>query len=253
MSLSIRRFLLTTGITILIVLVLLSLLGLFYYYNLTNKRKTFHPIETQKINDNIFVIKTSWFINSWIFKTSEGYVAFDTGRGVDEIKTELKRINIDPSEVKAVFLTHSDKEHEGGVKAFPNAVFYLAKEEVQMVDGSRIRFVFFAPKNSISVPYLTLDDGQELEIGGLKIRCVLVPGHTLGSMAFIADDYLLTGDSMNMINGHAEYFNDFLFVNMDKSEMKKSISKMARLSGVNHILTTHFGNSDDFQKAFKGW
>ena len=42
-----------------------------------------------------------------------------------------------------------------------------------------------------------LHDGQVFEIGGIKIECFLVPGHTWGHMVYLVDDkYLFTGDTI---------------------------------------------------------
>ena len=42
-----------------------------------------------------------------------------------------------------------------------------------------------------------LHDGQTLEIGGVRIECFLVPGHTWGHMVYLIDDkYLFTGDTL---------------------------------------------------------
>lgn len=56
---------------------------------------------------------------------------------------------------------------------------------------------FLPPKDAeeVTFEYERINDGDEYEIGGIKIRAVYSPGHTIGSTSFIVDDkYLLTGD-----------------------------------------------------------
>ena len=47
-------------------------------------------------------------------------------------------------------------------------------------------------------PYvkLRLDDGELLQVGGLKIRAMLTPGHTRDSMCLTCDDRVFTGDTL---------------------------------------------------------
>ena len=44
--------------------------------------------------------------------------------------TVLKKIGIDAADVKHVILTHAHWDHMGGINLFPNAVFYLQKDEL---------------------------------------------------------------------------------------------------------------------------
>lgn len=249
-----RKIVLGAAIALGGLLVLASASGLAYYERLTAARKNFKQLDTRKVADGLYVLKTGYYINCWIMRTPKGsYIAFDTGRDVGPIIESCAALGIDPASVEAVFLTHSDKEHTGGIGAFPRARVYLSKDEVQVIDGSRPRFVFFAPKNKLGSAYTTLADGQEVEVGGLRIRCIASPGHTLGSMSYLVNGMLLTGDALSVIDGKIALFNDFPFVNMDKAQMAKSISKLARVEGVDRILTAHFGIISDPKSAFALW
>ena len=41
-----------------------------------------------------------------------------------------------------------------------------------------------------------LTDGEEVEIGGLKMRVLFTPGHTPGSICFLVGDHLVSGDTL---------------------------------------------------------
>jgi len=98
--------------------------------------------------------------------------------------------------------------------------------------------------------YNLLDDGQEIKYPGLTIKCILTPGHTPGSMSYLINGkYLFTGDVLKLINGKVEEFHHF--INMDTENDIKSIDKLSRLTGVEYILTAHYGISSDFTGAFK--
>jgi hydroxyacylglutathione hydrolase len=249
-----RAIALWTGLSVFAILAALSVTGLAYYSMLTKNRKAFMPIDSKKVSDGLYVIKTGYFINCWLMRTAEGgYIAFDAGRDAGKIAEQCAALGIDPDSVVAVFLTHTDKEHTGGIRVFRKASVYLASAEVPVIDGRAHRYAWFAPDNKLDAPYSTLEDGQSLDVGGYSIRCVLNPGHTIGSMSYLVKGLLLTGDTLSVKDGTVALFNDFPFVNMDTNAMRKSISTLARLPGVERILTAHFGIIDDPKNAFIGW
>jgi hydroxyacylglutathione hydrolase len=249
-----RKIVLGAAIALGGLIVLASVAGLAYYGRLTAARKTFKQLETSKVADGLYVLKTGYYINCWIMRTPSGsYVAFDSGRDAGPIVEGCAALGIDPASVEAIFLTHSDKEHTGGIEAFPRARIYLSKDEVQVIDGSRPRYVFFAPKNKLGSAYTTLADGQEVEVGALRLRCVSSPGHTLGCMSYLVNGMLLTGDALSVIDGKIALFNDFPFVNMDKAMMARSIAKLSKVEGVDRVLTAHFGIVSDPKTAFARW
>ena len=43
---------------------------------------------------------------------------------------------------------------------------------------------------------LRVDDGEELLVGDLRLEVIHTPGHTTDSMSILADDRLLTGDTL---------------------------------------------------------
>lgn len=126
-----------------------------------------------------------------------------------------------------------------------------------MVGGSRYRATILYPKNRITVPLekiVTLADGQEVEVCGLKVKAVKCPGHTPGILVYVVGDKLLTGDTMGLVNGRAVAFNEYLWFNPDNAELRSSIANiLAKLPGIKYILTMHCGYTDDADKAFADW
>ena len=98
-----------------------------------------------------------------------------------------------------------------------------------------------------------LKDGQILDINGIKIEAILVPGHTWGHMVYLIDDaYLFTGDTIwfgadggySFINALAED-NELAKQSLDKLE------KLLRGRGLTpKIITGHTGWTDDLDFAF---
>jgi hydroxyacylglutathione hydrolase len=242
-----KRLLIALGVPVALAIIFYGT----YKYVRTQHRTHYHPLATQEVFPGVYTIRDD-YVNAWFIMSECGLVAMDTAMNAETIRHEMAKLNLRPEEVKAVFLSHSDAEHAGELKVFPNATVYMARAEVPVVDGSTYRIPIILMKNHVSVPYRTLEDGQEMDLCGIKIRCILTPGHTLGSMSYVVNDTMLFGgDTLNLRNGRVEVL-DRGFVNMDVDKMMKSITRLSRLTGIRQVITLHFGFAD-FQKAFADW
>jgi hydroxyacylglutathione hydrolase len=99
----------------------------------------FNVAETEKINTNVYSVKNQ-MVNFYLFQEVNDIIAIDTGNNNEKTLQELKLINIDPSQIKSIFLTHSDYDHVGGIKFFPNAKIYIGEKEQEMLSGKRNGF-----------------------------------------------------------------------------------------------------------------
>ncbi len=207
------------------------------------------PLETREIAAGVYAVKDT-YVNLFLIKTNDAYIAIDAGINEKHVQEALERLKIDPKKVAAVFLTHSDSDHIGACRLFPNAVIYLSKAEEQMINGQMPRFLFM--KNKLTVPHELLESNQVLNVSGLSIKGISTPGHTPGSMCFLVNDtYLFTGDTMGLKNGEVTGFNDFF--NMDSQRQRKSLDQLADLSGVTSVFTAHYGFTDSHEIAFRNW
>lgn len=208
------------------------------------------PAETGKISEHGYVIKDD-FVNMYLIKDSIGYIAIDAGKGIENVKKGLQELNINADEVIAVLLTHSDMDHVAALPLFKNAKLYMAKEEVNMLNGKKQKIPFVNNKMSRN-DYILLEDKQTITIGSHKINCILTEGHTSGSMCFqVNDKYLFVGDMLSLHNG--KLGNSVKFFDLDHKTAHKSIAKIANIPNVEYILTSHWGISTDYKNAVKNW
>ena len=128
-------------------------------------------------------------MNMFLVEKEGKYIAFDAGGHAETIQKGLRKLQIDPLNVVAVFLTHTDYDHVAAAGLFKNAEVYVSKAEEQMIDGTTPRMLFF--KNKLEVPYTTLADLQEVWANGTRVRGILTEGHTPGSMCYEVDGRLL--------------------------------------------------------------
>ncbi len=220
------------------------------YYGVKVKRETkeMTPVETKLVVDNIYAIHES-FVNMFLIEDSGKYIAIDAGNKSEDVLQEFKKLNINPDDVIAVLLTHSDGDHVGSLELFKNAKVHLAKEEEQLLTGETSRFFVFG--NEIATEtYSLLKDQEEFNIGNIKVKAIHVPGHTPGSMCYLVNDkYLFIGDACSIKNCEIEQFNEFF--NMDTETAMKSLKNIAGLPQAEYIFSAHYGYCDDYSGAIQ--
>ena len=120
--------------------------------------------------------------------TSDGEaVVIDPLRHIDHYLNFAEQRGV---EIKLILDTHGHADHISG-----------ATELVEKTGGA----YFLHPYDAIhpldvmpaTIDYNFLRDGREFEFGGVKIKTLHIPGHTLGNVVYLLEDrYLFTGDSI---------------------------------------------------------
>lgn len=208
---------------------------------------------TGKVAEGIFALKDS-MVNAYLITDGSNTICIDAGLKMDTLRRELTKLKIDPSAVQMVFFTHADPDHVGGARLFNKAQFILPEMEVAMVNGTvKRRLMGREMKGSLDLPYVTMKENAEMNIGNIKIKAILTPGHTSGSTSYLVNEhYLFTGDLLVLRNGKAEVTSSMLNNNHELS--KQSIRKLAEdLQDVRVILTAHSGFTADFEQAMAGF
>ena len=114
----------------------------------------------------------------FLIKTDKGFIAIDTGCHEAIIKKGLTYNNIKPEDIKAIFITHSDIDHQNAAGLFNKAQFYFPEKELEMIENNIPRFSFLPfIKNSVYLKnYITVNDNDSLWIDSLKVKCISLPG-----------------------------------------------------------------------------
>ncbi|MGE0076583.1 MAG: MBL fold metallo-hydrolase [Bacteroidales bacterium] len=246
MKKAVKRVLLGIGI------VIFAFVLLFVGYTMKAKSelKKMSTIATQEVVDNIFSVQDS-FANLYLIKDGQKYIAIDAGNSIDAVSAELTKLSIDPDSVVAVLLTHTDGDHVAAIKLFRNAKVYISKAEEQLLTGEKYRFLFFGNKINTK-EYSTLDDQQVFYIGNVKIKTILTPGHTVGSMCYLVNNkYLFTGDALSLKNGKIDRFNEFF--NTDTKTAVESMGMLIKITEAEYIFTSHYGYTDNYKGAVADW
>ena len=223
--------------------------------------KICHPADTGIVGGGMSCIREH-DVNIWTYTKGETIIAFDAGHlNFKDINSHFSKINVCSDTVQAVFITHADVDHGGGIdrngnNIFPNAEVYLGENEEAYIRNTTYRFKCFGIeiKNCVKFNdgYRLLKDKECIYIGDIKVQALFTPGHTLGHTCYLVDDrILITGDCL-AINKHGGY-SFFGFVTQYPEINKKSLQELKkRVSSkeIELVCTGHSGYFGDVEHLF---
>ena len=134
---------------------------------------------------------------------------------------------------------------------------YLSAIENRYLTGEKRRRVihklYKLPMVRMDNRRVLLQDGQILDIDGIKIECLLVPGHSWGHMVYLIDDeYLFTGDTIWFgADGGCSFLSTLAEDNkLAVRSLEKLEAELRRRGGPIKVITGHTGWSDDLDFVF---
>ena len=149
-----------------------------------------------KLFDNLYYVGLN-SVGAYVVKTSDGLILLDSLNNTDDVRNTLlpgmKRLGLDPAQIKYVVISHGHGDHYGGAK-------YIAGAYKARVIASAADWDFMHQKRPAAAGQsgtlapnfgepperdVFAEDGQKLTLGGLTITMVLTPGHTPGTLSFI--------------------------------------------------------------------
>lgn len=131
-------------------------------------------------------------------ETNKGFIV-DPGGYSPKLTKMVQDEGID---IEYIILTHGHSDHICGVNEhlddFPNAKVIANINEKPMLENAGLNM-----SNSFGGPQtvkadMLVDDGDELDVGSLKLKFIYTPGHTPGGMCvYIASENILfSGDTL---------------------------------------------------------
>ena len=190
-------------------------------------------------------------VNNYLFAIDEGYILIDTGyeNGFARFQRNLKKLNIQPSEIKFIFLTHAHDDHAGflnKVLAITNAKVILHPKAIERLKSgqnsfeggcsSMLAYIFcklfalfgksehkFPPIKDEYLNRLITTDSQEFRNLNLPIQAFETPGHTADHISLLKDGILFCGDAA--MNGFPSIKRNIIWIE-NLHEYRKSWEKM---------------------------
>lgn len=122
-------------------------------------------------------------------------VVIDCGESYKNVKQIESDLNV---KIKAVLLTHAHFDHSGCAKKLQDdgAKIYISKLDAPKLKNNDNLGVDFGRKFEYLTADFTFDDQEELTVCGIDFKVIATPGHTDGSVCFLVENMLFTGDTL---------------------------------------------------------
>ena len=141
----------------------------------------------------------SWGSNCYLLTTGGHAAVVDPSA---DAHTILNAVKAEGATLDFILLTHGHFDHIVSVDTLRDATgapLYIHAFDAEMLTDSRKNafYTFFRMEKSYRPADKLLSDGDELTLGNETIRVIHTPGHSQGSVCYLAGDaLLLTGDTL---------------------------------------------------------
>lgn len=153
-----------------------------------------------RINTVVTGRASGLFENCYIVRKEENSkeaVVIDPGDGTGEIITQLDKLGV---RVTHILLTHGHADHMASAddlrKNYDAKLAVSAHDADMLAHPSKNLCMFLGRDVQLDKPDILLCDGQCLEAAGLTFRVIETPGHTPGSVCFVTDHAMFSGDTL---------------------------------------------------------
>jgi metallo-beta-lactamase class B len=143
-------------------------------------RDTWHA-EPMKVFDNLYFVGMK-DVSAWALTTSAGIIIIDALYDYsvdDEIAEGLKKVGLDPANIKYVIVSHGHGDHSAGAKYLQDrykAHVLLSSTDWDLLDRGR---------GTKPARDLIAMDGQKLTLGDTTVNIYVTPGHTPGTLSYL--------------------------------------------------------------------
>jgi metallo-beta-lactamase class B len=144
-------------------------------------RETWHA-EPVKVFDNMYFVGQTEF-SAWAITTSEGIILLDAIFDYsveDEVVGGLKKLGLDPAQIKYVVVSHGHGDHAAGAKFLQERFgsrLVMSAADYDLMDQQNPPW---KPKRD-----LVATDGYKLTLGDTTLTLYVTPGHTEGTISTI--------------------------------------------------------------------
>lgn len=145
------------------------------------ERSTWYA-EPVKVFDNLYFFGQSEYA-VWAITTSQGIIVLDTIFDYsveDEVAGGMKKLGLDPANIKYAIVTHAHPDHDGGAKFLQEHYgtrVIMAPADWDVLDK---RTNGTKPKRDLEAT-----DGQKLTLGDTTLTIYITPGHTPGTLSVL--------------------------------------------------------------------
>lgn len=136
--------------------------------------------------------------NCYLISNDTSAAVIDPGEAEREL-LEFCREQKD-KENKFIILTHCHFDHIGGVRAVGeiwDCPVIICEKEAEGLSDNRINLSGYWTPDPISIiPDITVKNGDSITLGEENLRVIETPGHTKGSVCYLWENILFSGDTL---------------------------------------------------------
>jgi len=173
--------------------------------------------------------------NCYLVSDDDFALVIDPGKYDERI---AKFLNDNAGVKRYIILTHAHFDHICGAKQLreeTNTDILISKNDAEGLFNPKFSLSeYFHIRQPIFYADKMLDDGEILSIGSKKIECLLTPGHSPGSMCFLIDEILFSGDTL-----FAGSIGRTDFPNSNHNDMISSLKRLSQLKAETRVLPGH--------------
>ena len=128
-------------------------------------------------------------------ENAKSCAVIDPGYEPERVLAKVKELGLT---VDAVLLTHGHFDHVGGVEKIvteTNCALWMSESDWSQFP-SPITAYFYPLANCDFTEVQFCEDGEVIHAGGLTFEVLSTPGHTYGSVCFVCEDTMFSGDTL---------------------------------------------------------
>jgi|SRR5690242_2632636 metallo-beta-lactamase class B len=209
--------------------------------------------EPGKAFDNLYYVGAA-FVSAWAIKTSQGVILIDALNNPKEaaalIDPGMRKLGLDPAQIKYVIVTHAHGDHYGGATYF--AQKYGSRVVMSDADWKQTETKLEA-NSSLWGPVpkrdVTVNDGDKVTLGDTAVTIHVTPGHTLGTISPSFD--VTSGGKPHHVllwGGTAFNFGNNIPRLESYAAETDRLAKFAQEQGIDVMISNHAGYDGAFAK-----
>lgn len=181
--------------------------------------------------------------NCWVIgsRRSREAIALDPGDQPVEILQLAREMGVT---IKLIANTHAHVDHILGVREVQRASgarFLLHAADLDLARSAALEAQQWLGQQLEPPPDpdAFLDEGDEVEVAGVKLKVIHTPGHTRGSLSFYTDGMLFSGDTLFRGSVGRTDFPE----GDHEQEMRSIVDKLLRLPDETVVLPGHMNET----------